>query len=120
MAVVMGDTAGMVANMPRSVMPGAGMDTLPFELAVDVAISPEMGEAACAMRGADITRAAAVVGAGIGAVIPDIVWGITAWATAIRTTGMVITVTGPVGTMIRITDIIPTDTIPTDTDIGRL
>ena len=97
---------------------------MPFVLAVDVAtilrgVRADSGE----VEDAHMLGTAAAP----GEVTPDIrimdtpaiVSGITAWVMAIRTMGPVITVTARAGTMIRITDIIPTDTIPTDTDTGR-
>jgi hypothetical protein len=50
--------------------------------------------------------------------IPASVWAITAWATAIRITAIM--VTDPVGAMIHITAIVPADIILTDTGTGLI
>jgi hypothetical protein len=120
MAAVMVATA---LNMLRPVMLRA--DTAPFALAVVAAIALSGLRAAVrVMQGVGITEIVAVAGEA-GEVITDIrtmdipviVWAITAWATAIRITGL--TVTAPVGTMIHITDTTLGDIILTATDTGR-
>jgi hypothetical protein len=92
-----------------------------LEFAAGAVISLRATRAATrAMRGAHITRLAAVIGKVITAIRTLDIRGSasTAWAIAIRTTDMAITVTAPVGAMIRTTDIIPADTILIDTDTG--
>ena len=101
-------------------------DTLALVFAVDVATAlSDLHAEMRAMQGARITRLAVV--AGEAAVAGEVVTGIrtldipssaiTARATAIRMAD--ITVTDPVGAMIRITDIVRADLIPTATGTGR-
>jgi hypothetical protein len=73
-----------------------------------------------AMQGARITRLAAEAGEAVTGIRTLDIPGsaITARATAIRMAG--ITVTGPVGAMIRITDIVRVDLILTDTGTGPI
>jgi hypothetical protein len=73
------------------------------------------------MQGAHITGLAAATGEVITDIRPMDILGsaITAWAMAIHTTGLAITVTALVGAMIRTTDIIRVDTILTATDTRR-
>lgn len=110
--------AGTVANMPQP--PMAGEDTLAMVFTAGVVIIVLGARAAMrAMEGADFTGLEAAGGeVNMDIRTMDIPGSaITPRAMATRTTGL--TVTAPVGTMIRITDIIPTDTIPIDTDTGR-
>jgi len=123
MAGVMADM--LSGDMPRPVTLGA--DTLVSVLAVD-AVTMLRGPRADkrALQGAHIIGMAAVTGEAIAgeAVTGEAVTGIrpmdilgsaiTAWATAIHTTGVAITV----GT-IRLTAIIRGDTTLTATDTGR-
>jgi len=80
-----------------------------------------IAQAAGTMQVAHITGLAAAVGEVIMAIrTPDIPGSaITARAMAIHTTGLAITVTAPVGAMIRTTDIIRVDTTLTATDTRR-
>ena len=117
MAEVTVAMAGTLADMLRPPMLRA--DTMALVFAAGAVTSLQATRAASgAMQGARITRLAAVT----GEVVPGIrtldIRGsaITAWAIALRTTDMVITVTAPVGAMIRTTDIVPADTILIDTD----
>jgi len=107
--------AGMLSgDMPRSAT--LGVDTLVSVLAVEVVTSLRGPRAdRRALQGAHIIGMAAVTGEAITGIRPlDIRWAITAWATAIHTTGVAITV----GT-IRLTAIIRGDTTLTATDTGR-
>jgi len=127
MAAVMADIAmamaGTVADMPRRHM--FGEDTMVLLFAADVVSTlPDTRAAMGAMQGAHIMPLAAVGGeaAVAGEVdvagevtghirttdIRDSAWAIMAWAIAIHT--MAITVTVPVGGTVRITHIILTDT----------
>ena len=94
------------------------VDTLVSVLAVDTVTMLRGPRADTrAMQGAHIIGMAAVTGeeAVTGIRPMDILdWAITALAMAIRTTGLVITVTATVGTMVHTTDI-----ILTGTDTGR-
>jgi hypothetical protein len=78
---------------------------------------------ASTMQGAHITGLAAAIGEAVTGIrtmdTPDMAWAITAWVIAIRTTGLAITVTAPVGAMIRTTDIIRVDTTLTAMDTRR-
>ncbi len=111
--------AGTLADMPRPPMLRA--DTMGLLFAARAVISLRATRAATrAMWGAHITRLAAVIGEVITAIRTLDIRGsaITAWAIALHTTDMAITVTAPVGAMIRTTDIVPADTILIDTDTG--
>jgi hypothetical protein len=115
MGEVMADTVDMLSeDMPRPVTLLAAM--LVSVLAVG-ALTILRGPRADrrALQGAHIIGMAAVTGEAITGIRPlDIRWAITAWATAIHTTGVAITV----GT-IRLTAIIRGDTTLTATDTGR-
>jgi hypothetical protein len=115
MATVMADIAaavlGTVADMPRR--PMFGEDTMVLLFAAGVVTTLLDTRAATrAMQGAHIMPLAAVAGEVTGHIrttdIRGSAWGIMAWAIAIHT--MAITVTVPVGGTIRITHIILTDT----------
>jgi hypothetical protein len=115
MAAVMADIAvamaGTVADMPRR--PMFGEDTMVLLFAAGVVTTLLDTRAATrAMQGAHIMPLAAVAGEVTGHIrttdIRGSAWGIMAWAIAIHT--MAITVTVPVGGTIRITHIILTDT----------
>ena len=103
--------AGTVADMPRR--PMFGEDTMVLLFAAGVVTTLLDTRAATrAMQGAHIMPLAAVAGEVTGHIrttdIRGSAWGIMAWAIAIHT--MAITVTVPVGGTIRITHIILTDT----------
>jgi ABC-type uncharacterized transport system permease subunit len=109
----------LLEDMPRPATLGA--DTLVSVLAVDaVTMLPGQRADRRALQGAHIIGMVAVTGEAVtGEAITgtrplDIRWAITAWATAIHTTGVAITV----GT-IRLTAIIRGDTTLTATDTGR-
>jgi hypothetical protein len=115
MAAVMADIAvamaGTLADMPRR--PMFGEDTMVLLFAAGVVTKLLDTRAATrAMQGAHIMPLAAVAGEVTGHIrttdIRGSAWGIMAWAIAIHT--MAITVTVPVGGTIRITHIILTDT----------
>ena len=115
MAAVMADIAaamaGTVADMPRQ--PMFGEDTMVLLFAAGVVTTLLNTRAATrAMQGAHIMPLAAVAGEVTGHIrttdIRGSAWGIMAWAIAIHT--MAITVTVPVGGTVRITHIILTDT----------
>ena len=115
MAAVMADIAvamaGTVADTPRR--PMFGEDTMVLLFAAGVVTTLLDTRAATrAMQGAHIMPLAAVAGEVTGHIrttdIRGSAWGIMAWAIAIHT--MAITVTVPVGGTIRITHIILTDT----------
>jgi hypothetical protein len=115
MAVAMPDT---VADMPRPPMLKADMlamsklDTL---LAAGVgSIMRAVRSGTRAIQRAHLPGVAAVTGEVITDIrtmdIPGTAWAIMDWVTAIRTTGMAITVTAPGGGTVRITHIILTGT----------
>jgi hypothetical protein len=115
MAAVMADIAvamaGTLADLPRR--PMFGEDTMVLLFAAGVVTKLLDTRAATrAMQGAHIMPLAAVAGEVTGHIrttdIRGSAWGIMAWAIAIHT--MAITVTVPVGGTIRITHIILTDT----------
>jgi hypothetical protein len=119
MAEVTVAMAGTLADMSRPPMLRA--DTMALVFAAGAVTSLRATRVATrAMRDARITRLAAVIGEVITAIRTLDIRGlaITAWAIALRTTDMVITVTAPVGAMIRTTDIVPADTILIDTGTG--
>jgi len=100
---------GLSEDMPRLAMLGA--DTLVSVLA----ILREPRADTRVMQGAHITGIEAVTGEAVIGIRPtEIRWAITAWAMAIHPTGLAITVTATVGTMVR-----TTDTTLTATDTGR-
>jgi hypothetical protein len=115
MAAVMADIAaampGTVADMPLRPMFGEETMVLLFAAGV-VTTLPATRAASRAMQGAHIMPLAAVAGGVIGHIRTTDIRGsalaIMAWAIAIHT--MAITVTVPVGGTIRITHIILTDT----------
>jgi hypothetical protein len=117
-AEIAADMEDTVADMPRPATLGADMlatsklDTL-FAAGVDTNLRG-MRAAMRAMPAAQVTGEAAVTGGVITDIrtmeIPGTAWAIMDWVTAIRTTGMAITVTAPVGGTVRITHIILTDT----------
>lgn len=124
MAGVMADIAvnmvGILSDMPGPAMLRA--DTLVSVLAVDVVTMLRGPRAVTrALQVAHIIGIVAVTGeAATGIRTMDILGSaITARAMAIHTTGLAITVTGPVGAMIRTTDIIRADTTLTATDTRR-
>jgi hypothetical protein len=115
MAAVMADIAaamaGTLADMPRR--PMFEEDTMVLLFAAGVVTTLLDTRAATrAMQGAHIMPLARVAGEVTGHIrtmdIRGSAWGIMAWAIAIHT--MAITVTVPVGGTIRITHIILTDT----------
>ena len=129
MAGVMADIAVTGVGMLSEDMPPPAMlrvDTLVCVLAVDVLILRGPRAATRALQhahaiGMEVATGEAATGeAGIGEAVTgirpmDILdWAITAWAMAIHTTGLAITVTPTVGTIIR-----TTDTILTATATGR-
>jgi hypothetical protein len=121
---VMADIAvimvGMLSDMLRPATLRA--DTLVSVLAVDVVTILRGPRADTrALQGAHIIGMAAVAGEAVTGIHPmDILdWAIMAWAMAIHTTGLAITVTAPVGAMIRTTDIIRVDTTLTAMATGR-
>jgi len=115
MAAVMADIAvamaGTLADMPRRPMFEEETMVLLFAAGV-VTTLLDTRAATRAMQGAHIMPLAAVAGEVTGHIrttdIRGSAWGIMAWAIAIHT--MAITVTVPVGGTIRITHIILTDT----------
>jgi hypothetical protein len=118
MAGAMGGMVGtLLEDRPPQVMLKA--DTVVSMLAAEV-VTIGSGQRADtrAMQAALIIGMAAVTGEAITGIRPmDILeWAITAWAMAIHTTGVAITVTATVGT-IRTTAI--GDTTLTSTDTGR-
>jgi hypothetical protein len=137
MAAVTADiaaVAGTAANMPQpptlradtvTAVPRPAMlraDTLVSVLAVDVVTILRGPRAARrALQDAHIIGIAAVTGEAITGIRPMDILGsvITAWAIAIHTTGLAITVTPGAGAMIRTTDISRADTTLTATDTGR-
>ena len=118
---VMADIAVTMVGMPPD-MPGPAMlrvDTLVSVLAVDVVTILRGARAATrALEAAHIIGIVAVAGEAVTGIRPmDILeWAIMAWAMAIHTTGLAITVTATVGT-IRTTGI--GDTTLTSTVTGR-
>ena len=111
MAAVMADIAAAMAGTPRRPMFGEDSMVLLFAAGV-VTTLLDPRAATRAMQGAHIMPLAAVAGEVTGHIrttdIRGSAWGIMAWAIAIHT--MAITVTVPVGGTIRITHIILTDT----------
>ena len=106
--------AGTLLNMPRPAMlredttwAGHVMEVVRSKRAVHI------GRAAGTMQAAHIIGIAAVTGEAITGIRPMDILGsaITAWALAIHTTGLAITVTAPVGTirMDITTTLTPTD-----------
>jgi hypothetical protein len=118
-AEVMADIAdtmvGMLSNMPLAML---RVDMLVSVLAVD-AVTMLRGPHAAprGLQDAHVIGMAAVTGEAVTGIRPmDIpASAITAWAMAIHTTGLAITVTAMVGTMVRTT----TDITLTATDTGR-
>ena len=113
------DVAVTMEGMPSKDMPPGTLrvDTLVSVLAVDVlTISRGPRVDTRAMQDARVIGMVAVTGEAVTGIRPmDILdWAITAWPIAIHTTGLAITVTPTVGTIIR-----TTDTILTATAIGR-
>jgi hypothetical protein len=121
---VMADIAvtmvGMLSDMPGPAMLRA--DTLVSVLAVDV-VTILRGPCAAtrALQVAHIIGIVAVTGEAVTGIRTMDIPGsaITARAMAIHTTGLAITVTAPVGAMIRTTDIIRVDTTLTAMDTRR-
>lgn len=121
-AAVIRDMMGMPLNMPRPAISRPGTLVCVFAVSAATVMRSSRGT----QGGARITRLAAE--AGLEAEAGEAVTGIrtldipgsaiTAWGTGIRMAA--ITVTGPVGAMIRITDIVPADTILTNTDTGPI
>ena len=121
---VMADIAvtmvGMLSDMPGPAMLRA--DTLVSVLVVDVVTILRGPRAATrALQVAHIIGIVAVTGEAVTGIRTMDILGsaITARAMAIHTTGLAITVTAPVGAMIRTTDIIRADTTLTATDTRR-
>ena len=121
---VMADIAVTGVGMLSEDMPPPAMlrvDTVVSVLAVDALILRGPRAATRVLQDAHVIGMAvatgeAVIGEAVTGIRPmDILdWAITAWATAIHTTGLAITVTPTVGNIIR-----TTDTILTATATGR-
>ena len=121
MAGAMADIPVTLLGIPSEDMPPQVMleaDTLVSVLAVEAATMLRGPRAATrVMQAAHIIGTAVVAGEAVTGIRPmDIHWAITAWATAIQTTEVAITVTDTVVT-IHTTGI--GDTTLTYTDIGR-
>jgi hypothetical protein len=113
---VMAEIAVTMLGMPRLAMLRA--DTLVSVLAVDaVTMLRGPGAATRGLQDAHVIGMAAVTGEAITGIHPTDIPGsaITAWGMAIHTTGLAITVTATVGTMVRTT----MDITLTATDTGR-